>query len=373
MSTTQVAVQEAINVKQQIAIEKIDHVHLQVGNAFQAMHYLRSSFGFVPIAYRGLETGSRDELSYVLKQGSALLVVTSSLNPATLIAHHVRVHGDGVKDIAFDVKDASHTFHLALLRGAAPVAEPVTKEDEHGQVTTASVESFGHMVHTFVQRNNYTAAFLPGYQSFHIDGCGLPPLLTELDHLALTVPAGQLNDQGAFYTDVLDFAVTHVENIVTPKSAMKSKVVQNNTATVRFPMMEPEPGRRTSQIEEYLSYNKGPGVQHLAFSCDDIVESVTQLQKRGVAFLKTPGSYYDMLAGRVGNLNHSVEALRALSILADRDEWGYLLQIFTKPITGRPTLFIELIEREGARGFGSGNIRALFDAVEREQALRGNL
>jgi 4-hydroxyphenylpyruvate dioxygenase len=373
MAATQAVSRNFVDTKQKMGIENVDHVHLLVGNAFQAMHFLHSRFGFVPVGYQGLETGHRDHISYAMAQGNTRIVVTSSTNPSSSIAHEVRLHGDGVKDIAFGVEDAERSFHLALLRGACPVQEPTTKKNESGQVVTASVQSFGHMTHTFVQRAGENTAFSPDFQPFHLRVGSGPSALAELDHVALTFPAGQLEDGVAFYTSILDLNVTHEENIITANSAMNSKVVQNETDTVRFPMMEPGPGRRTSQIEEYLRYNGGAGVQHLAFACHDIIEGVRLLQEGGVAFLQTPGSYYDMLESRVGALHQDVKALRALNILVDRDEWGYLLQIFTKPITGRPTLFFELIQREGAKGFGSGNIRALFEAVEREQALRGNL
>lgn len=373
MAVTQAVSSSFVDAKQKMEIENIDHVQLQVGNAFQTMHFLHSRYGFTPVGYQGLETGHRDHISYAMVQGNTRIVVANSTNPSNTIAHEVRLHGDGVKDIAFGVKDAERCFHLALLRGACPVQEPAKKEDESGQVVTASIRSLGHMTHTFVQRVGGTAAFMPGFQPFHLSSNSAPSRLVELDHVALTFPAGHLENGVSFYTSILDLNVTHEENIVTANSAMNSKVVQNESATVRFPIMEPGPGRRTSQIEEYLHYNSGSGVQHLAFSCNDIIETVRLLRDGGVTFLQTPGSYYDMLVARVGSLKQDVEALRAFNILVDRDEWGYLLQIFTKPITGRPTLFFELIQREGAKGFGSGNIRALFSAVEREQALRGNL
>jgi 4-hydroxyphenylpyruvate dioxygenase len=373
MTAIQAVSRTFADTKQKLGIEKIDHVHLLVGNAFQSMHFLQSRFGFTPIGYQGLETGHRNHISYAMVQGNTGILVTSSTNPSSSIAHEVRLHGDGVKDIAFGVEDAERSFHLALLRGAYPVQEPVKKENELGQVVTATVRSFGHMTHTFVQRAGRSAAFLPDFQPFHLHAGSGPSCLVELDHVALAFPAGQLEDGVSFYTSVFDLNVTHEENIVTANSAMNSKVIQNETATVKFSMMEPGPGCRTSQIEEYLLYNSGPGIQHVAFSCQNIIEGVRHLQESGVAFLKTPSSYYDMLRARVGSIAQDVESLRCLNILVDRDEWGYLLQIFTKPITGRPTLFFELIQREGAKGFGSGNIRALFAAVEREQARRGNL
>jgi 4-hydroxyphenylpyruvate dioxygenase len=374
MAATQAVSRTFVDTKQKMGIENIDHVHLLVGNAFQAMHFFQSRLGFTPVGYQGLETGHRDHISYAMVQGNIRIVITSSMNASSSIAHEVRLHGDGVKDIAVGVEDAERCFHLALLRGACPVEEPVKKEDESGHVVTASVRSVvGHITHTFVQRAGRSACFLPDFQPFHLHASSGPLCLVELDHLALTVPAGQLEEAVSFYTSVFDLNACHAENIVTVNSAMNTKVVQNERANVRFPIMEPGAGRRSSQIEEYLRYNGGPGIQHLAFACHDIIEGVRHLQESGVAFLETPSCYYDMLGGRIGSISQDIESLRALSILVDRDEWGHLLQIFTKPITGRPTLFFELIQREGAKGFGSGNIRALFAAVEREQAVRGNL
>ncbi|HEY6352150.1 MAG TPA: 4-hydroxyphenylpyruvate dioxygenase [Candidatus Angelobacter sp.] len=359
--------------KPAVELKNYDYVQLYVGNAYQSMQFFRTVWGFVPVAYAGLETGMRNHISYVLAQGNVRLVVTSPLDPSSRMAHDVRLHGDAVREVAFTVRDSAEVFNAALLRGACPIAEPATTEDEFGQLTQATISSPSHVIHTFIERNDYHGVFLPGYQALPVSGEAQPACLTDLDHVALSLPAGQLDQATEYYTNVLDLEVKHEENIVTPRSAMNSKVVENSNSTVRFPMMEPGEGKHKSQIEEYLKYNQGPGVQHLAFSCTDIIDSARRLNHNGAQFLATPKTYYDLLPNRVGGLDEEIAILRDLNILADRDEWGYLLQIFSKPVAGRPTLFLELIQRHGARGFGSGNIRALFDAVEREQALRGNL
>lgn len=350
-----------------------DHIQLYVGNAFQTMRFLCTTFGFERIGYSGLETGLRDRVSYVVRQGNILILVTSSLDPASRIAEEVRIHGDAVGEIAFRVPDASEAFHLTVSRGARGVTEPVTIEDAAGRVTTAAIKAFGDVVYSFVERRDYAGAFLPGYQDSPAPNGSAVSGLVELDHVALSFSAGQLDAMTDFHTRVLDMEVGHEENVMTAHSGMKSKVVQNDIRTVRFPMMEPMAGTRRSQIEEYLKYNHGSGIQHLAFASHDIVAVVRALEAAGAEFLRTPGIYYEALNARVGTIDRELNDLRDYNILADRDEWGYLLQIFSKPITARPTLFFELIERAGARGFGSGNIRALFDAVERQQALRGNL
>jgi 4-hydroxyphenylpyruvate dioxygenase len=364
---------ESVEKNIKIELEGYDYVRLLVGNAYQVAHFLCTVYGFRPIAYSGLETGNGHDISYALAQGDVRLVVTSPLDPSSPMADAVKLHGDSVTEIAFTVRDAEEVFNLALLRGGSAVEEPFTVEDELGKVTTASIRSVGGFVHSFVQRNGYTGAFLPGFQASDANYEAASAVLLELDHVALSVPAGELDEIVKFYTSVLDLEVTHEENIVTKNSAMNSKVVQSASGTIRFPIMEPAPAPRRSQIEEYLKYHHGPGVQHLAFSSHNLVEAVLRMQNAGAEFLRTPATYYDLLAARVGSISQDAAALRKLNILVDRDEWGYLLQIFSKPITGRPTLFLELIQREGARGFGSGNIRALFEAVEREQALRGNL
>jgi 4-hydroxyphenylpyruvate dioxygenase len=356
-----------------VQMEGYDYLHLYVGNAYQSMHFLRTLFGFTPLAYAGLETGARDHVSYVLGQGVIRIIVSSPVDPSSSIANEVRLHGDALKEIAFTVKDAAGAFHYALMGGASAVAEPVVKEDELGKVTIAAVRVFGDVIHSFVQRTDYNGPFLPGYQPLAIANSATASGLLAVDHIAMSFPPGGLDPGVEGYRNSFGLEMTHEENIVTQYSAMNSKVVQNLSGTVRFPMMEPGKGQKKSQIEEYLKYNNGPGVQHVAFSCNDIVQTVRSLLDAGVEFLKTPQAYYDLLSERVGTIHQDVEVLRDLNILVDRDEWGHLLQIFTKPVSGRPTLFFELIQREGARGFGSGNIRALFDAVEREQSKRGNL
>jgi 4-hydroxyphenylpyruvate dioxygenase len=356
-----------------LTLDSFDYIHLHVGNAFQTMRFLCTTYSFDPVAYSGLETGCRDHISYVVEQGNIRIVVTSSLDPANGIGDEVKTHGDAVKEIAFTVSDAAEAFHLALLQGAIRVSDPITSEDEFGQASVATIRAFGDVVHTFVERREYSGVFLPGYKQLRSGNRNRSPWLLDLDHVALSFPTGQLEQMTEFYTQTLSMGVGHEENIVTPNSAMNSRVVQNRSGTVRFPMMEPAASRRTSQIEEFLKYNHGPGIQHLAFSSHDIVGAVRAFQSVGAEFLKTPAAYYDALDARVGSIGQDTTELRDCNILVDRDEWGYLLQIFSKTITARPTLFFELIQRAGARGFGSGNIRALFDAVEREQALRGNL
>jgi len=373
MSAAHTVLSKSEEKAQRVALEGYEYIRLYVGNAYQAMQFFRNVHGFTVVGYAGLETGQRANVSYALIQRDIRLVVTSSLDPDSPMADAVRVHGDSIQEIAFRVANVEETFNLALLRGALPVTEPAMIEDSCGQVKTATIRSSAGLGHTFVERGGYTGVFLPGFRAVPAQPPATVAGLTEVDHIALSLPAGRLDEAVEFYVNVLDLELRHVENIVTQHSAMNSKVVQNSSGTVKFPMMEPVTSKRTSQIEEYLKYNHGPGVQHLACSCKDIVQTVRALQESGVEFLQTPGAYYDLMAARVGSISEDVAVLRDLNILVDRDEWGYLLQIFSKPITSRPTLFLETIQREGARGFGSGNIRALFDAVEREQAIRGNL
>jgi 4-hydroxyphenylpyruvate dioxygenase len=289
------------------------------------------------------------------------------------MANDIRVHGDAVSEIAFTVEDAGEMFHRALLAGACPVMEPTAAEDHDGRAVIATVRAFDNFTHSFIQRAEYTGPFLPGYQALVTIDRKDSGYLSEIDHVALSFSQGELDQSVSLHKGILGLEVYQEETVVTQYSAMNSKVVQNSSGTVRFPMMEPGSGQRQSQIEEYLRYNGGAGVQHVAFSCNAITEVVRTCRDAGVEFLKTPKAYYDLLSARVGSIVQNIEVLRDLNVLVDRDEWGHLLQIFTKPISGRPTLFFELIQREGARGFGSGNIRALFDAVEREQRNRGNL
>ena len=357
-----------------LVLQGYHHLEFYVGNAKQAAHFYRTAFGLPLVAYSGLETGARNRVSYVLQENDIRLVLTSSLHADDEIAEHVRRHGDGVKDIAFVVDNAEEAFSEALDRGAQPVAEPALMEDNEGEIVKASIKAFGDTVHSFVEHKNYTGEFMPGFRA--VTNVPPPPLsteLTEIDHLAISIPEGGLDEWVGFYEETLGFHQSHQEDVATEYSAMNSKVVQNASGQIKLPLVEPASGRRKSQIEEYLEYYGGPGVQHVAFLSSDIVETVKALRVAGNEFLKVPGSYYEMLADRVGRIDEDVEELQAEHILVDRDEWGYLMQIFTRPVQSRPTVFMEAIQRRGARGFGSGNIKALFAAVELDQAKRGNL
>jgi 4-hydroxyphenylpyruvate dioxygenase len=356
----------------------IDHIELYVGNAVQAAYFLTHALGFRETAFAGLETGARDHVSRVVEQGRIRLVVTAALGAEGEIARHVREHGDGVKVVALSVPDAEHAYREAVRRGARGVREPHEAEDGDGRVRLATIATYGETVHTFVERNGYAGSFLPGYQAApeatleaRSDG-----LLAGVDHVVGNVELGRLDEWVSYYERVFGFTeMIHFsdEDISTEYSALMSKVMADGSGRIKFPINEPAEGARKSQIEEYLEYYGGAGVQHIALATTDIVAAVRTLRDRGVRFLATPGSYYEELPGRVGEIDEDMADLRELGILADRDDEGYLLQIFTKPIGHRPTLFFELIERHGARGFGEGNFKALFEAIEREQASRGNL
>lgn len=353
--------------------DHIDHIEFYVGNAHQAAHYFRTAFGFKPTAYAGMETGLRDRVSILVEQGDIRFVLTAPLVPDGPIAHHVMLHGDGVRDIAFAVEDAERAFNETVGRGARPLLEPTAFEENGGRLVKATVGAFGDTVHTFVQREQGDGSFFPNFRPVENAPQTQPTGLTAIDHVAVTVERGSLNELVDFYNRVMGFHQSHQEDISTDYSGMNSKVVQNRRGPIKFPIMEPADGRRKSQIEEYLAYYNGPGAQHLAVSTDDIVGTVRQLRANGIEFLRTPASYYDTLEQRVGKIDEDVEALREQNILVDLDDSGYLMQIFSKPLHSRPTLFLEIIQRRGARGFGGGNIKALFEAVEREQARRGNL
>jgi 4-hydroxyphenylpyruvate dioxygenase len=353
-----------------------DHVEFWVGNAKQAAYYYENAFGFRRTAYAGPETGVRDRASYVLEQNDIRFVVTSAMHPEHEISQHAYQHGDGVKDIALRVPDAARAYDEAVSRGARGVAEPTVREDDFGRVELATIATYGDVVHTFVCRRDYEGAYLPGYvaqESAQADeGVGL---LT-IDHIVGNVELGRMNEFVSFYERV--FGMTEMihfsdEDISTEYSALMSKVMTDGQGKVKFPINEPAEGRRKSQIDEYLEFNHGAGSQHIAMQSSHIVDTVEALQKRGIMFLTTPETYYDETPDRVGEIDESWDDLRRLRILADRDDDGYLLQIFTKTAQDRPTLFFEVIERHGARGFGDGNFKALFEAIEREQALRGNL
>jgi 4-hydroxyphenylpyruvate dioxygenase len=351
-----------------------DYIELYVGNAYQAAHFYRTAFGFSPLAYAGLETGERTRISYVLRKGEIRLVLTSALHADDAVARHVMLHGDGVKDIALTVSDATQAFQNAVKHGARAVCEPIKIEDDDGFVVKSTIAAYGDTVHTFVERKDYHGPFLPRF----MPGKTLPTLAVEtdfltVDHVAVSVPPGELDQWVSFYNQTMGFHESHREDVATEYSAMNSKVVQDSSGVVKFPMVEPASGRRKSQIEEYLEFNAGPGVQHVAFLSDNIMSEVKRLRSAGNEFLPIPNTYYESLEDRVGKIDEDLEALRAQRILVDRDQWGYLMQTFTRPIQGRPTMFMEVIQRKGAQGFGSGNIKALFEAVEREQANRGNL
>jgi 4-hydroxyphenylpyruvate dioxygenase len=370
----------ALDKRDFMPLHGIDHIELWVGNAAQAAYYFRHAFGFTEVAYAGLETGLRDRVSHVLRQGRIRLVLTGALDGATDIAAHQRAHGDGVKRVALSVPDAAAAYREATARGARGLREPFELTDEHGSVWIAEIAAYGDTVHRFVQRGGYAGAFLPGYIEVAHDGDATnpspPTLLAGIDHVVANVELGEMERWVKYYEDV--FGMTELihfsdEAISTEYSALMSKVVTSGDGRVKLPINEPAEGARKSQIDEYLEFYGGPGVQHIAVSTTDIVATVTELQARGVRFLRTPDSYYDGVPARVGAIDQSVEDLRRLGILVDRDDEGYLLQIFTKPLGDRPTIFLEIIERHGARGFGEGNFKALFEAIEREQALRGNL
>ena len=353
----------------------IDHVELWVGNAAQSSYYFKHVFGFSEVAYSGLETGRRDRASHVLQQGNIRLVLTGTLRSDTDIAEHHRRHGDGVKVIALEVPDVEHAYGEATKRGAAGVSQPHVLADTHGRVVVADVATYGETIHRFIDRSAYSGAFLPGFDAVAPNGAG-KALVNDIDHVVGNVELGAMNRWVSYYEDV--FGMTEMihftdEAISTEYSALMSKVVTGGDGRVKFPINEPAEGKRKSQIDEYLEFYEGAGAQHIALTTDDIVHTVAELRTRGIRFLRTPDSYYEEVPGRVGEISESLEDLRRLGILVDRDDEGYLLQIFTAPLGDRPTIFFELIERHGARGFGEGNFKALFEAIEREQAKRGNL
>jgi 4-hydroxyphenylpyruvate dioxygenase len=352
----------------------IDHVELWVGNASQAAYFLTRAYGFADVAYRGLETGSRESVSHLLEQGRIRLLLTGTLRSGTQIAREHARHGDGVKVIALSVPDVERAYAEATARGARGVVEPHELRDDDGVVRLADVATYGDTLHRFVDRSGYSGIFMPGFA-----GKGLraeDPMLWGIDHIVGNVELGEMERWVRYYEDV--FGMTEMihfsdEAISTEYSALMSKVVTSGDGRVKFPINEPAEGKRKSQIDEYLEFYEGAGAQHIALSTRDIVGTVTALSERGVEFLRTPEAYYDEVPGRVGEIAESLEDLRRLGILVDRDDEGYLLQIFTKPLGDRPTIFFEIIERHGARGFGEGNFKALFEAIEREQARRGNL
>jgi 4-hydroxyphenylpyruvate dioxygenase len=357
-------------------INGTDFVEFYVGNARQAAHYYQSAFGFQLVGYRGPETGTRDRASYLLQQSKIRLVLTSALSSDGEIAAHVDKHGDGVRDIALWVDDARDAYRKAVQRGATPLHEPKVLKDEKGEVIIAAIRIYGDTIHSLVERRNYRGLFMPGFveRKPHYQPSDVG--LLYVDHCVGNVELGKMNEWVGFYEKVMGFKnliTFDDEDISTEYSALMSKVMANGNERIKFPINEPAQGKKKSQIDEYLEYYGGPGVQHLALATNDIIAAVTSLRDRGVEFLKTPTSYYRQLQSRVGKIDEPLDVLEDLGILVDRDPDGYLLQIFSRNVQDRPTVFYEIIQRKGARGFGKGNFRALFEAIEREQAARGNL
>ncbi len=353
-----------------------DYVEFYVGNARQAAYFYRAAFGMKLVAYSGPETGLRDRASYVVEQGKVRFVLTTPLRPDNAIADHIAKHGDGIKDIALWVDDATSAWLETTRRGACSVREPWTLEDKQGTVTMASIATYGDTVHTFVERKNFRGIFLPGFQAVTHDPVARPVGLKYIDHVVGNVGWNEMNTMVDFYRDVMGFEMFQSfddKDISTEYSALMSKVMSNGNGRVKFPINEPAEGRKKSQIEEYLDFYQGPGAQHLALATDDILTTVSKLREQGVEFLRVPETYYEELESRVGNIDEPMEELKRLNLLVDRDEEGYLLQIFTRPVEDRPTVFFEIIQRKGGRSFGKGNFKALFEAIEREQGLRGNL
>lgn len=359
-----------------LPINGTDHIEFYVGNAKQASLFYQHCFGFELVAYAGPETGVKDRASYVLQQHKIRFVVTSSLYPESPITAHHRKHGDGAKVLALWVDDATKSFEETVLRGAEVDQAPKTLTDEYGEVVVASIKTYGETIHTFVERKNYKGAFLLGYKAIKSSFQTTPIGLRHVDHCVGNVELGHMNKWVKFYEDVMGFKLLITfddKDISTEYSALMSKVVSSGNGYIKFPINEPAAGKKKSQIEEYLDFYQGAGVQHIAIATDDIIYTVGELKKRGVEFLHVPDSYYEEVIQRVGKINEDYKELKKLNILIDRDEEGYLLQIFSKPLQDRPTLFFEIIERNGAKSFGKGNFKALFEAIEHEQELRGNL
>ncbi len=357
-----------------LQLKGIDHLEFWVGNAKQASHFYRNAFGFKLTGYLGPETGVRDRACYLMEQGKIRFVLTSPIRSEGPIADHVARHGDGVRDIALWVDDAESAFKETVKRGARPASEPREVKDDHGVYKTSAIHTYGDTIHTFVERRNYKGAFAPGFEARSVGNGGHG--LLRVDHIVGNVELGKMNHWVDFYRDVMGFSQFQSfedKDISTEYSALMSKVMSDGSGSIKFPINEPAEGKRKSQIDEYLEFYNGPGAQHIAMLTNDVVQTVSGLKDSGVEFLRVPKEYYDDLPLRAGKIDEDLKDLEKLGILLDRDEEGYLLQLFTKPVEDRPTLFFEVIERKGSRGFGKGNFKALFEAIEREQALRGNL
>ena len=357
-------------------INGTDYIHLVVGNAKQATHFYQTQFGFEPVAYSGLETGEREKVSYVLRQNKITLVLTSPLKADSPLNEHLGKHGDGVIDVAFRVDDARAAWKYATEKGAPSVQDPVEQSDQHGTVVMAAIGTYGDTIHTFVERAAYKGTFLPGYEAYQSRLATHPAGLNFVDHFVGNQPENQMNVIADWYQEKLGFKrfwTADDKDISTEFTSLRSVVVANDNERIKMPINRPAAGLRKSQIEEFVEYYSGPGVQHIALDSKDIIKTVSQLTANGVEFLETPMTYYEELPGRVGKIDEDIKTLSELGILVDRDEFGYMLQIFTKPVQDRPTLFYEIIQRKGSKSFGKGNFKALFESIEREQEKRGNL
>ncbi len=353
-----------------------DYVEFYVGNAKQSAYYYCHAFGFHPLAYAGLETGMIDLASYVIRQDKITLVLTTSFDPESDISKHHQKHGDGVKVVALWVDDARKAFEETVKRGAIPYLEPAVEKDENGQVVRSGIKTYGDTVHLFLERKNYKGIFLPGYKKWNATFKTEPVGLKFVDHMVGNVELGKMNHWVDFYKNVMGFTQLvsfDDKDISTEYTALMSKVMSNGNGRIKFPINEPARGKKKSQIEEYLDFYKGAGVQHIALATDDILYTVGELRRRGIEFLYVPDAYYETVTARCGKIDETIESLKKLNILVDRDDEGYLLQIFTKPVEDRPTVFYEIIQRKGAKSFGKGNFKALFESIEREQELRGTL
>ena len=360
--------------KDPVPLKAVHHVEFYVGNAKQAAFYYRKAFGYNQTAYSGLETGDREKASYVLEQGRVRLVFSTPLNGNNELAEHIRRHGDGVKDIAFHVDDAKACYEACIARGAKSAREPETLSDENGSVTKASIFTYGETLHSFISHDDYNGPFLPGFIEKKVEGEDVG--LKYIDHIVGNVELGKMEHWVNFYADVMGFSQIQEfsdEDIATEYSALMSKVMESDNGRIKFPINEPAEGKKKSQIDEYLDFYDGPGVQHVALLTSDIIKTIKKLKENGIEFLEVPDTYYEDLTKRVGVIDEDIEVLRKLKILVDRDDEGYLLQLFTKPVEDRPTVFYEVIQRKGSKGFGIGNFKALFEAIERHQAERGNL
>ena len=357
-------------------INGFDHVHFYVGNAKQAAYYYQKQFGFDPIAYSGLETGNRESASYVLRQGKVVFVLSTPLTSQNRINEFLTLHGDAVRDIAFDVDDARAAWSYTTGNGAISVQEPKVTEDSYGKIIRASVKTYGNTIHSFIERKDYSGIFLPGYEPFQSVLKTNPVGLKHIDHIVGNQPDDEMERTVNFYQNAFNFHrfwSADDKDISTEYSSLRSIVVANDNEKIKMPINEPAEGKKISQIQEYIDFNAGAGVQHIALSTQNIVETVAELKENGAEFLPIPDSYYEELPSRVGEIDENIDELRKLGILVDRDEKGYMLQLFTKPVEDRPTLFLEIIQRKGSNSFGKGNFKALFESIEREQEKRGNL